>query len=179
MSRSRPPYRSAAGFTLIELAACLVLMGLVTGLAALSLRSREQLARMEDLTAQLQRQDELLRTHARRSGQAMTLVVDLGTQTLQRAPLEGSTQPPAAWAMPAGFTIEQVWSQHERARHGKIALPCSADGWTPTYALALRGPDERRTWWLTTGMTGQPATMDHDHQVQEAFDALAARPDAD
>lgn len=167
-------------FTLIELGACLVLLGLLAGLATLSLRSRDELARTEDVIAQLQRQDELLRTQARRTGRPVMLTFDTISHTLQRRVQDPSHDAAASsWVMPTGFTLEHVWVQDAVSPHRQVDVPCSSSGRTPTYALAMRGPSDRRTWIITAGLTGQQFLVEHEHQVQEVFDALTARPDAD
>jgi len=167
------------GFTLIELTAVLLVMGLAAGAVALSLGPARGAGRMEDAADRLADLDGRTRQRAIRSGKAVQLVFDLPAnriftragETKDETPLEGLD-------LGGGVSLGKVVLAGGSTGRGPVAIWCSPRGLAPTYAVRL-DRSGRSAWLLVAGMTGQVVRTDDERQIIEAMGLLAGGHDAD
>ncbi|MFN3166631.1 MAG: prepilin-type N-terminal cleavage/methylation domain-containing protein [Phycisphaeraceae bacterium] len=194
------------GFTLLEMMAVVVLVGVLATATAMSLADQSQRATRADALDRLIDADRGARLAAKRLGPS-TLRIDLDDQRLWVVTPDAASEaarPGHSMQMPAGFRITQItWlapptdarrsgqaRKRVAHRHGVVELPIASNGITRTYAMQIEGPpgedadgrgeDKQSTWLVVCGMTGQTQLYDERRTVDNLFEALAsARPDAD
>ena len=154
------PHRA---FTLIELMAVIVLLGLLAGAAAWSLAGGARRAGAADTVERIGRADQAARLAARRTPGRSALRIDLDDQTLTRVTADdrGRTiEESHPITPPAGFRIDGLLiagndpappsgSRTATARpltihSGSFEIPFSTDSRSPTYALHLTMTDPPR-----------------------------------
>lgn len=168
--------RSELAFSLIELAACLVLLGLLGTLAALSLNGLGREAQLDEAVARAARWDRLARSHARRFDEPGHLTVDLDEQTLERAAPANDTQQASRWAAPVDCRIETFIVGTQRVRR-RATILYSRHGYSPSYALAIRNKYGRTRWLLVAGLSGQTLVLTNEESVDEMLAMLGPEPD--
>lgn len=181
------------GFTLIEVMAVVVLLGLLAGGVMLSLAGDTHRARRADVIDRLTHEDELARLAACRSGSPAILRLDLKAQRLWRVDMLPQEQRLShSWQIPASFRVQQVLRPASSAGadaavmqidSGIAELPFNSAGCGSSYALHLvpreAAADEKETWLVFAGLTGQCIVMNHESEVRDIFAQLGApRPDA-
>jgi len=194
------------GFTLLEMMAVVVLVGVLATATAMSLADQSQRATRADALDRLIDADRSARLAAKRLGPC-TLRIDLDDQRLWVVAPDANSDAPRpghSMQLPAGFRVTQVtWldpptkafrggqaRQRIAHRNGVVELPITSNGVTRTYALQVQGPPDQdaadrgeetqTTWLVVCGMTGQAHLDDERRMVDNLFEALAsARPDAD
>lgn len=195
------------GFTLIEIMAVVVLMGLLAGGVAWSLAGESQRMTRGEVVSKLSNADATARLAAKRLGPA-TLRIDLDTQQVWVVTREaGSAEPRPGHSMmlPPGYRIDEVsWvdpvestgdrgvMRRQDVVSGRVDLPVSSGGLGRTYVLKLVGPgtdpetgeliedSEQATWLLVSGLTGQVTVEDEPETIDNLLALLAgAWPDAD
>ena len=168
-------FRGRGGFTLIELAACVAIVGLLAAAVGLSLSGAEKLTRFEDVVDQLRTVDALTRAHAQRFDRPTRLVFDLETGTITRVgelDLDDDETLSTSWSLPRGFAIERIELGGEESVERQVAIGFSPAGHSPTYALRLTGPAEQSAWLVAAGLTGQMIELQEEEQVHAMFEAM-------
>ena len=172
--------KTRPAFTLIELIAVIVLLGIISTAAALTFRSSLQSASSSDAIGQLKYLDSSARQRARRFNQPVTLILDLTNSTLSRR--EGSKRNDESFtaALPRGFSIDQINIAGQSTFNGAASIACSPAGLTPSYAIHLIGPNFDQ-WLLFAGLSGQMTLINNEETVQDilAGTRQGARRDAD
>ena len=166
--------RPTRGFTLLELVAVLVIVGLMAGAVALTATGFFSSARMDDALGRLIFVDHVAREHATRFNRQGYVEFDLRTGTVAR--LEGFDDSPSRGhrhRLPNGYRIEQVMMPYETKTSGMIRVACSSAGQTPTYAVQVAGPGGREQWLLVAGATGQILKLDDEQNFKDLFAALS------
>lgn len=192
------------GFTLIELMAVVVLIGLLATATAITLADEKQAATRRDVIDRLIDADQSARLSARRLGPSV-LRFDLSGQRVWVVTPDAATtgpRPGHSMGLAEGFRIARLtWLDPEEAvrsgrprprvvhEHGRIDLPIASGGISRTYVIELVGPalaeraergeKEQTTWLLVSGLTGQVTVEDDQTTIDNLLDALARRPDAD
>ena len=181
---SRGTNRRIAGFTLVEIAACLVIVGLLTGVAALSLRGAQRNLDLDSWVEQMTVLDQSTRQRAQSQGVAWRLVFDLNESTVwseTSAKLAQEQNGNPLW-MPRGWRIRDV-RVHRNTRSPDLSrseqevLGFAMSGVSRSYAVELENENDARFWLLIAGGSGQWMTMNHEDQVQDIFAALRAAGD--
>jgi prepilin-type N-terminal cleavage/methylation domain-containing protein len=191
-------------FTLIEVMAVVLLLGLLATAVVLSMADEVQLARRTDVIDRLSHEDRLARLAARRTGSASVLRFDLDRQRLWRVDYVANEERLThSWSLPDAYRIEQVLrpgagsadavgriQAAAETTSGIVDVTFSTDGYSETYALRLvhKTGSERRTaglqdvetiWLVFAGLTGQWTLIQNEDEVNNLFGMLAApRPDA-
>ena len=163
---------NAAGFTLIEIMAALVLMGVLSAAVVVNLSGPTRAARMEDAIGQVRQYDRMTRAAARRSGAADVLTFDLSRGEIHRAANSAATW--VSIAQP--IRIDRLLLPGRRVETGRADVPISADGRSPSYAVRLIGPQDEARWLFIAGLTGATIQPENDRDAQALFDALAPDP---
>jgi prepilin-type N-terminal cleavage/methylation domain-containing protein len=175
---AEPTLRSGRGFTLIEVMAAVIVMGLLTGMVVLAFAGPVNRARMVEAVEQVTYLDSSSRQYARRTGRAVEIRMDLGEGVLERR--AGSLGVVFRTSVPAPVRIEAVRTANARREEsGEIVVPVSGLGVSRTYAVKLVGPEGQR-WVVVAGLSGEVRVLTDDAQVDSIFAAVsAARRDAD
>ncbi len=176
--KSPPPLNSphAGAFTLIELAAALVVMALLAAAVTASLYGKESRIRMQDVVSQWKDYENQNREHARRFGKPALLVVDLVQQRVTRLDAATQEKSTATLALPQGFAITEIRMRQIAIRSGEVSIPCSSQGRTPTYGVLMTGPDGQSSRWLVTGLTGDILPLTDQEELESALNQLVPLP---
>ena len=166
--------RRSIGFTLIEVVAVIAIMGLLVVAVSIHVPNWFSSAGLNSVIDQLVYLDRLARERAKRSGEPVVLVFDLESGEWRREQQKGSTVRAHRFQLPRGYSVEQVQTVYEHVESGEAMISCSVRGHTPTYALLLTGPSDRRRWMVVMGITGQAVELDHDQEVNDLFISLAS-----
>jgi prepilin-type N-terminal cleavage/methylation domain-containing protein len=164
---SARPSKSSTGFTLIELMVAVVLLALLTGMAALSFVRPIRAARAHQTIELLRRADATAREEGHRFGRPVLLDFDLNAQTLTRDSIVSR--------IPASYTIRELRTSEGSIYDGEYSLHISPLGLSRTYALHLVGPDSDQ-WLMVAGLSGE-ATTTNETTVEQLL-RRASRHDA-
>lgn len=174
-----------SGFTLIEVLAVLVVLGLLAGATAWSLADTADRATAEEVFGRIAHADRLARIAAERTGQNCVLRYDLDAQQMRRVltDADGTQEAGHVVGLPKGLAIDRIVvhqldrvTSHER---GDVTVAYSARGRSISYAVRV-AHDGTHTWLIFAGLTGQMTVTDHEREVDNLFALLAGgRPDAD
>lgn len=193
-------------FTLIEVMAVVVLLGLLAGAVAWSMADDLRRNAQESAAERVMSTDELARLAARASGQPCVLRFDLDAQRIARSAINDRGQMGAAhdWGLGADWAIAKVIVLRPDAsaeaaispvrrhvhRAGAVELRISADGWSPTYLVRLdrvggpitrdgaSGSGQSRQWIVVAGLTGATRVI-YDQQELDNLLATLQRPGID
>ncbi len=172
----RRPLFSAQGFTLVEILVVVLIMGLLAGAASLVLLHSTKTASMEDAIRRVQYLDYITRHSARHSGQGKQIEFDITAGVViardESTSLAGSTQWFQQVKFPEKFQLERVWSatgDEAGQKEGVMQIPCSAQGYTPTYALQLLGAEQHRRWIIIAGLTGEMSECPDAQHIDDVW----------
>ncbi len=169
-ARRRRRTRAVRTFTLVELLAVLVVLGVVASGVALSVRGSTEPARLRAATLQLEQTLRLGRRWATRQRVPVWLQLRLGTGAYRLAGAvgESSQEPPRADERPAGLgtwraldgvLVSQVWLGSSGAggsQGGVFAVRLTPAGASLPWAVELQAGPERRVLAFD-GVTGRAA----------------------
>lgn len=174
--RKSDAIRRRRAFTLIEAIVVVTLMAVLAVAVTVSLRSAGQAARIEDVADAYTAFDRTTREAARRFGRTPEIRFELNRGTVRR--VVDDERDPVTLALRGGFRVTRVvvGGGGRDARSGEIAVPVSARGQTPSYAVLLAGPGGER-WVMFAGLTGQPSVINNEREIHDIL-AFAAGPDA-
>ena len=167
-------------FTLFELIAVLVVLAILAGTVALSVRGHVANAKLESFLDRLETFDGQVRREAKRRGGLATLLYDLHDKRIYQD-MPGA---PAGWgrdfAIPTGVEIEQIMTRSQRSDDGLLRIAVSPLGQTDTYALRLRASSGRKVWLVVLGASGQCLEFDRESDVEEmlSLELTASRSNA-
>lgn len=169
--------RTRGAFTLIELAAALLLLAVVAGLVAVSLRGPYRRAQLGESIEGILWLDHQARERARRGRRPLRLVLDLDSG---RVALQGerSAENETGYRLPDGLSIDRFVSTSERVDYGRAVVRYTPFGASPTYALRLRGAGTAPRWLLVTGLSGEPMETGNESDIFSLLRGLSQRPDA-
>ncbi|MCC6680517.1 MAG: prepilin-type N-terminal cleavage/methylation domain-containing protein [Phycisphaeraceae bacterium] len=170
-----------AGFTLVEVAACLVIVGLLVSMVTVSLSGVRQIHELNDVVNRLQTLDKQARVHARRFDRETRLVFDMDNQGVESRLGQESyatIQETTRWDVPAGFELtgvrikgsQQGWADHE------VEVPFTTGGYSPTYSLHLSGQNGEERFLIFAGLSGHMWSSDSKEQVDAVFSLLEQWP---
>lgn len=165
--------RCRGGYTLLEVAACLVLLGVLAALAAVSLETARRRATWDDTMGRLQEADASARAQAAAFGRRVELVLDPERDEVVRRTRGEAGTAAKRWPLPENFDLVDAWVADEvvdrEPTHAlrQVSVMLGGDGLGSAYVLTLRdlraeGQREsavRR--WLVTG-AGQWLELDDE-----------------
>ena len=182
-------------FTLIEVMAVVLIVGLLAGSVALTLGGQASYRSTEDLVDALQSTDRKARHAAMRLGEDCVLKYDLSRQRVWREidGRDGVRERSTTLAIPTGYKIDRVVVPGEigtdggsnnrigrRIDRGVVEIALSGGGRSVTYAVRLTRGDEEKRWLIYAGLTGQVTETDDEREIDNLFALLTAgRADAD
>jgi len=167
-------------FTLIELAAVMAILAVIAAAVAINMRGPISRARARDLPGEIRHFDYITRASAQSMDQDLKLLIDIPGGRLRRLDPMTATEIGRPMQLPTGWRIDQVRiaGSDEPIRRESAVIACSPAGLTPTYALKLTGPQDRTTWLLVAGLTGESMEVNNDDSIEEIFQTLSQGHDA-
>jgi prepilin-type N-terminal cleavage/methylation domain-containing protein len=170
--------RDRSAFTLIELMAVLVLVGLVSATAMLRFGATTHRAQFEWSLERVMAADRLLRTHSVTCGQPGHLEFEIGTGRLERVfGAKRDAAPPVE--LGAKFRITRFLAGQRHGETGKVEVAYSPEGHSETFAIEIEGPGDQSAWILFAGLTGQTRRLEDRRDVERILEVLRpAGPDA-
>lgn len=169
---ANPRKLSSRAFSLIELMAVLIILGLIAGVVAVSVKGKDGRMRMEDVSGELRQFERQTREHARTFRRPTQLVFDLRSGKVRRVDAQGQRPQTAPMQLPRGFRLAEVKLADRSVRDGEVGLPCSSLGMTATYAVLLEGPQKQKQWFVFGGLTGEVNLPDQGDAIEKAFQQL-------
>jgi prepilin-type N-terminal cleavage/methylation domain-containing protein len=167
-----------SGFTLVELMAVLVLVGLVSATAMLRFTGTTRHAQFEWSLERVMAADRLLRVHSVTCGQPGRLEFQIGDGRLGRV---FPTQRDACSDVELGarMRITRFLASQRHVETGKVEVAYDPYGHSETFAIELEGPGDESTWILFAGLTGQTRRLEDRRDVERILEAIRpAGPDA-
>lgn len=159
------------GFTLIEVIAVLVIVALLSGLAAtVVLRTRQKVSR-ESVVERVVAYERAARAFAKRHGEPLRLVFTEETLEQAFADEETQTPPMPTLRVPKGYELQLL---RPDGMEEDEAIEVSAEGRSRTYALRLRSESEADRWVVFAGLTGEPRVIEDEAEVDSILAVLSA-----
>jgi prepilin-type N-terminal cleavage/methylation domain-containing protein len=167
-----------SAFTLIELMAVLVLVGLVSATAMLRFGATTHKAQFEWSLERVMATDRLLRTHCVTSGQPGRLEFEIGAGRLER--VFGARQAgSSAVELGARMRITRFLAAQRHVETGKVEVAYDPYGHSETFAVEIEGPGDQSAWILFAGLTGQTRRFEDRRDVERILETIRpASPDA-
>lgn len=172
---------SRIGFSMIEMLAVTVVLGLLSTAAGLSLRSVHRHASFEQTVAGVIDFQHSARLMARRFGQKSRLTIDPTRLGLTWIDAAGRLTQPAPLELPVGCQLQPLTIADPQSGDDADAIAISSSGRSRSYALCVRGPEAaQQQWMVISGLTGQITRVENDKQAKDILAALRqTRIDAD
>lgn len=178
----------AAAFTLVEVMAVVVLLGLAAAATAWSMAGEARQRASADAIDRIAHADGMARSAARRLGTPFVLRVDLERQQIVRASRPEGSATHAQHIGPA-LRIDRVMiaqtsgvetAEARVIERGSVEIAYSTAGACATWAARLVNDETDKARWLVcAGLTGQMSVIDHDEQIEQILAMLTgSRPDA-
>jgi prepilin-type N-terminal cleavage/methylation domain-containing protein len=163
-------------FTLVELLAVIVLIGLMIGATSWTLAWYAKSSSRENAVNQIARADNLARIASRRLGQPCGLRLDISSQSIRGFSAGSSHGFQSTTTNVSGCKMDKILIAGEPADANSVQVPISTAGLSPSYAIRLTQKDQ--TGWLVfSGLTGQPTWIENEHESQNLQYLLNARHD--
>ena len=166
------------GFSLVELIAVLLIISIVAGAVMLRVQGPLHSTQMRDVIDQVRNFDLPTRSYALEQDRPVHLVVDLAAGELSRTDTQGTQLLGEPLKLPLGCRIARLLVRGEDVSTGSIAIGFSRLGLSPSYAVLLEGPGNRRQWILVAGLSGEIVEIDDEQEVQNILDAAGQGVDA-
>jgi prepilin-type N-terminal cleavage/methylation domain-containing protein len=157
----------SGGFTLYELIAVMVVLAILAGTVAISVRGHVSNARLQAFRDRLEACDARARADARRDDHAVWLEFDSTGQRVLRS--EGTEASERSLNAPRGVEIAQIRIASQESDHGILQIAISPLGQSDTYAVQLRASSGRSEWLVVLGASGQCLRVDKGDDVAEIF----------
>ena len=170
---SRPA--TSSGFTLLEVMLAVLVLALLTGLAAMSFRKPLEAAREREVVAQIRSADATARLESRRFSRAVELVIEPETSEIERRGTDGHETFRARIQRP--YLIKAICIGSRRTSSPEV-IRYSTSGLSRSFAVHVSGPQFDR-WLLFAGLSGEVTEFADETQVQQVLSPTAQRGDAD
>jgi prepilin-type N-terminal cleavage/methylation domain-containing protein len=178
MSRVSRRRDGRSAFTLIELMAVLVIVGLVSATAVLRFSGTTRQAQFEWSLERVMAADRLLRTHSLTYGQPGHLEFEIGTGRLERV-LGARRDASSALELGARMRIVRFLAARRHLETGRVDVSYDSYGHSETFAVEIEGPGDQSAWILFAGLSGQTRRFEDRRDVERILELIRpARPDA-
>lgn len=153
------PHKTAGhAFTLIELVVVMVLIGIMTAMAVLSLGGTMDRYRLTQATETFQTFDARARRQARSARRTIEATIEKDKRRLVIA------QPSKQFRLPDSVEIKTVRISQQAVPRTKVKLRFDSAGHSPTYAVEFR-KGKLSKWLVILGTSGQTIAMDNVGEV--------------
>lgn len=163
--------RRRSAFTIVELAAVMALLAILTSAVAMTLRPSLDQARQNAFVRRIGALDSRLRDQARRQNRLLVLAIDIEEGEVFHEDSDGKTR---AIRLGNSVRIDQFRMADKSVDAGQVRISISPLGRSDSYALRLRGSSGRKQWLVVFGLTGQTLTFDEDLDADEALSIARA-----
>jgi type II secretion system protein H len=171
MSPGSRSNRRRSGFTLIELMAVLVLMGLISATAVLRFSGTTRRAQFEWSLERAMAADRRMRTHSGTCGRPASLAFEIGSGRLECA-FGSQREATSNVELGARTHITRFLTARRHVETGKVEIPYDPYGHSETFAIEIEGPGDRSTWILFAGLTGQTRRLEDRRDVEHVLETL-------
>lgn len=170
MAQRRKDRSITSGFTLYELVAVMVIMAIIAGTVAISVRGHVSNAQLEAFIERLETFDARGRAEARRLNQSIALAFDSSDQRISQLHEDVAyASPKRSYTVPRGVEIAQIKTARQESDRGVLQIAVSPLGQTDTYALRLEASSGRSVWLVVLGASGQCLRFEKENDVEEIF----------
>ena len=162
-------------FTLVELLAVILIVGLIAATVAFRMTGLTHKARFEWGVGQLVNLDAALRSHAKNHGRTSKLEFELGTGQVKRA--YGKTNADVKTELlGSNLAIRRFVSQSRDTTSGRPTVEYSPEGTSSTYAVELiyAGNAKQPIWLVFVGATGRVERLEEEREVIRLVKTVAA-----
>lgn len=160
---------ASRGFTLVEVALVVAIVGIVTLGVTLTLLPKLQRATAEEALERLIECDRRCRTIARNTGYEIRLWVDpdAGTLTLQ----EAEKPDRVVLTLQGRLELTSVLTR-DGTKSGRFDVRYGAEGRSESYAIGVIEDRRRSRWVMVAGMTGDVLRDVDDREIEAIFSQL-------
>jgi prepilin-type N-terminal cleavage/methylation domain-containing protein len=163
MLRLQRPQRTA--FTLIELMVVILILGMITAMASLSLGSAMDRYHLGRAAETLEAFDARARREASRSREGVLAIIRRGTNELiLRNEAGPSSLAGSHYHLPRKVTIGEIRMQRKSLAAREVTITLSDRGRSPTYAVELKRGTMSR-WIVILGISGQVIPVQSEDEV--------------
>lgn len=170
MAQRRKDRSIPSGFTLYELVAVMVVVAIIAGTVAISVRGHVSNAQLEAFLERLETFDARGRAEARRLNQSIRLAFDSTDRRISQMigdDVYAATR--RSYAVPRGVEIARIKTTRQESEGGVLQIAVSPLGQTDTYALRLEASSGRSVWLVVLGASGQCLRIEKENEVEEIF----------
>jgi prepilin-type N-terminal cleavage/methylation domain-containing protein len=163
--------KARSAFTLIELMAVLLLVGLISVTAMLRFGATTRKAQFEWSLGRLMAADRVLRNHCLTCGEPGRLQFEIGRGRLERV-FKTQREAPSVVELGPRMRFTRFLGAERHAETGEVTVDYSPDGTTETFAIEIEGPGDQSAWILFAGLTGQTRRFEDRRDVERIFEAI-------
>lgn len=160
MALATPRTSHRAAFTLIEVTVACVILAVIAGVVAFSLRDRIRATQLVQANNRIEAADQAARSVARSNGRGATLTFDRADNEIR---VEVGRKTHKIVRLPAAVSLSSLRIGKSRSRTNG-GLLVSALGQSATYAVELRYGKQSR-WIVVSGLSGQAYQTREPEQV--------------
>jgi prepilin-type N-terminal cleavage/methylation domain-containing protein len=163
--------RQRSGFTLIELVIVILIMAIMSGFAALSLRSHIDRARWTRCFEQLEYFDRIGRIAARSESTPYRLSFHRAKRRIELRAIgsNASRKSYREWKLPNGVQFSGFRDRASSSRSEELSIEINPNGQSRSYAVAIKANTGPREWFVTLGLSGQHIRMENSDDVVAMF----------
>lgn len=164
-------------FTMVELTMVLLILGVAAAAVSLRVQPAMRDAQFRDAIAGIINYDRTTRAAARQQDRRLGLVMDLAGGQIGRADETGRALDCPAFAVPSAMHLCRLMLAGQDCGEGQTVLPCSREGFMPTYALYVEGGGLSQ-WFVVVGMSGDVVKVSSEDEARTILAATSPRNNA-
>ena len=158
--------RDEHDFSLVELMAIMVIMGLLASMITISVHGRNHRLNTQEMISHFNQVETLAREHALSHRAAAQMLID----PVRNEYTVFDNNPENMGGQISGILdVMKVRVGNSRETFSQVSIPISSRGQTPTYALAIGNTQEKVLWILVIGLSGEIVQTFDESLVEAAF----------